>query len=463
MSMTRRSFLAAAACAAARPSPAADTFVQVSTRNPRYLELTGGSPYIPIGLNLIAPGQRDETAGLRQYEGWLDKLSAQGGNYVRVWLSNEFWDVEHAKSGEYDEAKARRIEAMLEMARRRGIRVKMTLEHFRSLGEGPQKWADKPIHHVSNGGPASSIADFFDGEKSREQFKRKLAWFAKRFGDRPEVFGWELWNEINAVRGGDYMAWTEIMLAELHKLFPRNLCMQSLGSFDTDRVRPLYRRHSLLSTNDVAQVHRYLDLGAALEICHGPMDLLAADAVREIRSYEVTKPVILAESGAVEPRHTGPSKLYAADKEGMLLHDILFAPFFAGSAGCGQTWHWDAYVERNNLWWHFGRFAEFVKGLDPAAEAFLPSLQAHPRLRIYRLDGRQTTLLWCRDPRNDWRSELERGEYPEKLAGLTLEEPSGREPVRAYDPWSGSWQQIRRRGSRLPLPDFRRSIALRLG
>jgi hypothetical protein len=35
-----------------------------------------------------------------------------------------------------------------------------------------------------------------------------------------------------------------------------------------------------MSGNDVAQVHRYLDLGAKFEICHDPMDLLAADAVR---------------------------------------------------------------------------------------------------------------------------------------------------------------------------------------
>jgi hypothetical protein len=378
-------------------------------------------------------------------------------------LSNDFWDVEHAKSGEYDEAKARRIEAMLAMARRRGIRVKLTLEHFRSIGEGPQKWADKPLHHVSHGGPAASIADFFDGDKSREQFKRKIAWFARRFGDRPEVYGWELWNEINAVRGGDYMAWTEVMLAELHKHFPRNLCMQSLGSFDTDRVRPLYRRHSLLPANDVAQVHRYLDLGAALEVCHGPVDVLAADAVREIRSFGVAKPVILAESGAVEPKHTGPFKLYAADKAGTILHDILFAPFFAGSAGCGQSWHWDSYVERNDLWWHFGRFAEFVQGLDPAAEGFVPSMQPHDRLRVYRLEGRRTTLLWCRDIRNDWRAELERGEQPESLSGLEVEDASGRQPVRAYDPWSGRWAPLARKGGRIPLPEFRRSIALRIG
>ena len=131
--------------------------------------------------------------------------------------------------------------------------------------------------------------------------------------------------------------------------------------------------------------------------------------------------MILAESGAVEPRHSGPFKLYGADRQGTLLHDILFAPFFAGAAGPGQIWHWDAYVDRNDLWWHFGRFAEVVKGIDPAAEAFTPSLVPHDRLRVYRLDGRHTTLLWCRDSRNDWRSELERGEAPAVLSGISIE------------------------------------------
>src|SRR6185312_7979666 len=104
----------------------------------------------------------------------------------------------------------------------------------------------------------------------------------------------------------------------------------------------------------------------------GPVDVLAADAVRELLSYRPGRAVILAESGAVEPRQAGPCKVYAADREGMLLHDILSAPFFAGAAGAGQIWHWDAYVAANNLRHHFGRFAQVVRGLDPAAEGFEP-------------------------------------------------------------------------------------------
>ena len=42
---------------------------------------------------------------------------------------------------------------------------------------------------------------------------------------------------------------------------------------------------------------------------------------------------------------------------GIILHDVLFAPFFAGAAGPGHCWHWNVYVDRNNLWHHFARFA----------------------------------------------------------------------------------------------------------
>lgn len=460
--LTRRAFLASTSAAALY---AVDSrYVRVSRRDRRYFELSDGAPYIPNGLNLIAPRAKPDDAegGLKGFEAWLDRLAANRGNYIRVWLSSPFWDVEHRRCGEYDEEKAARIERMLALCAARGIRVKMTLEHFRSIGGGNQPWADKPLHHVSNGGTAESIADWFDGEKSRAQFRNKIRWYAARFGARPEIFGWELWNEVNAVRGGDYLAWTEAMLPELHKAFPRNLCMQSLGSFDADRWREVYRRHSLMPSNDLAQVHRYLDLGAQLEICKGPVDVLAADATRELLGYKPGKPVILAESGAVEPRHTGPFRLYAADREGIILHDVLFAPFFSGAAGAGQIWHWDAYVDANNLWHHFARFAEAVQDIDPARERFTPSFNETARLRVYTLAGRRTTLIWCRDAKNDWRAELELGEPPETLRDAVLDLPRKTGAAKICDPWTNHWSTAPIRASRITLPPFRRSLVLRI-
>jgi hypothetical protein len=455
------------AAGAQAPSPP-DTYVRVSPRDANYLEFTDGSPYIPIGLNMISPpAAATEEESLHGFDAWLTSLSAQGGNYIRVWLSNPFWSVEHEKCGVYDEARARRIDRLLEMCRAHHIRVKMTLEHFRSIGGGPQPWADNPLYNVRNGGPAESMADFFAGEASRQAFRKKIAWYGERFGSPPIVYGWELWNEVNAVTGGDYMDWTAVMLPELHKTFAKNLGMQSLGSFDSPRARDDYHRLSTMPGNDVAQVHRYLDLGAELEVCKGPVDVLAADAVRELQSYHPHRPVLLAESGAVEPNHRGPSRYYRVDRDGMLLHDILFAPFFAGAAGPGQVWHWDTYVAANNLWYHYARFAEVVRGLDPPAEAFQPSLLPHPRLRVYALKGLHTVLLWCRDSHNTWESELKRGEKPDVLKGEIVDLGPvlrGAHPlaVRVYDPWADRWSDSMLHDGTITLPAFSRSLVIRI-
>src|ERR1022692_1198899 len=111
----------------ALPAPAgpADAYVRVSPRDRRYLELTDGTPYIPVGLNMVGPPNQKagEDAALTGMDEWLTQLSSNGGNYIRVWLSNPFWAVEHEKSGVYDETRAKRIDRLFELCRRHGIRV----------------------------------------------------------------------------------------------------------------------------------------------------------------------------------------------------------------------------------------------------------------------------------------------------------------------------------------------------
>ncbi len=438
-------------------------FVRVSPRDSRYFELDDGKPYIPIGLNLIAPPKGD----MAVMDEWLAKLEAQGGNYVRVWLGNACFDVENAKSGAYDEEKAKNIDQLLVLARKHGIRVKLCVDFFRHLGEGTQTWAAKPLQHVRNGGLATNMAEWVNSPACRQRYKGKYDFYAKRYGSDPSIFGWELWNEMNAVVGGDVRGWTAEMLPELHKRFPKNLCVQSLGSFDSDGARAIYADICRLPDNDVAQVHRYLDLGAKLEICHSPVDVFAADAVRELQAFNLKKPILLAESGGVEPSHSGPSKLYAKDRDGLILHDVLFAPFFAGAAGPGHIWHWDVYVAKNDLWWHFGRFAQAVADIDPPAEAFEAQTIEHPRLRILVLRGKRTVLAWCRDTQATWQSALVEGRAPETLHGISLTLPAPADggsalTVSAYDPWSGQRSELKPDQGRITLPAFSRSIVVRL-
>lgn len=478
------SYLAAALTACAlgactppeKSEPKVPAYVAVSPDQPAYFQLTDGRPYIPIGINMINPSgkyRNNPDSALYEIGEWMRKLSENGGNYVRVWLSQSFWDIEDQQAGVYSEEKAMRIDRFVEMARRNGLRIKMTLEHFRSLTleENPQQWATKFVYHSSHGGPLDSIGQYLTDPAGHKLFLDKADYYRQRYGSDTLFFGWELWNEMNAVRGPEdsiFFAWNERMLAEVKQRFPQNLVMQSLGSFDDERVRPTYRQMMHLPGNEVAQVHRYLDLGAPMEICQQPMDIICASAIEELVAYETGKPIILAETGAVEPRHTGPSKYYPLDTAGILLHDILFAPFFSGSAGAGMSWHWESYVDKNDLWYHFGRFSEAVKGLNPVSEAFVPFRAETPELRIYGLRGVNTTLLWLRDKESSWITELERGIPAAALEHLLLDLsalgiPERTAPARLYDPWQNRWSETEAGPDGLALPAFRRSMVVRIG
>jgi hypothetical protein len=372
-----------------------DAFVQVSKENPAYFELSNGSVYVPVGFNLVPAPEEKEIPEIVQ------KMADNRINYCRVWLAHRPWDIEHQQSGVYDEEKAIIVDRFLTLCHENGIRVKMCIEYFRNCPEEKTIWHDKILHNVANGGPFISMEDYLNSDKGREQFKRKLEFYQSRYGHHPAVFAWELWNEVNCVKG-DWMTWTKSMLPELHKLFPKNMAMQSLGSYDFEGYREeMYRPMSLLETNDVAQVHRYLDLGARWEVCHGPADVLAAEAVRELINFNPGKPILLAETGAVKPKHSGYSEIYDLDTVGVLTHDQIFAPFFAGAAGTGNAWWWRQSIQRFDQWYHFDRFANAIEGIDPVKEKFKPIMVPHDRLRIYALIGNNTLIAWCKDIQND--------------------------------------------------------------
>ncbi len=401
--------------------------IKVSTDDPAYFSFSDGSPYIPVGINMINPSGRyseKPDSAFYEIEQWMKSLSQNGGNYIRAWLSNSFWDIEE-EAGKYNNEKVQRIDRFIEMARKYHLRIKLTLEHFRSitLEENPQQWATKFAYHKSHGGPFDSVPQYLASIEGERLFLNKVDFYRKRYGSDTIFFGWELWNEMNALsvpKDSLFFTWNKKMLAAVKQRFSEQLVMQSLGSFDAEHVRPLYKKIMAMPGNEVAQIHRYLDPGAEMEVCHAPMDIICASAVQELLSYHLSKPVLLAETGAVEAHHAGPSKYYAKDTAGILLHDIHFAPFFSGAAGTGMSWHWDSYVGKNNLWYHFGRFNEAIKGIDPIKEKFSPFFTETDWLRIYGLKGKKTTLLWLRDKMNDWESELEKGIAPGILHGVEI-------------------------------------------
>jgi hypothetical protein len=435
-----------------------NSYVKISSENPSYFELTNGDTYIPVGPNLCW------ASDMETMESYIRKLAANGGNFIRIWLNHPMFETE-TEFGKVNETAFRKIDRVLEAAEKNNIKVKMCIESFRRI-EPEKSFFSKTQYHISQGGPFKNMPEYIHSEEGRQAFLNRLEHFRRRYGSHPVIFGWELWNEMNAIDSDGLWKWNEYMLPKVHAMFPNNLVMQSLGSFDHEGTRNDYRYINRMSSNDVAQIHRYLDLGAQLDICKAPMDVLSADAIDELRSYHIEKPMLLAEVGGVKPKHTGPIELYAVDKDGSLLHDLLFAPFFAGAAGPGHAWHWDHYIDENDLWYHFGRFNEALKSIDPVQEKFIPVKIYHSQLRIYGLVGNKSLLLWCRDINNTWQNEFERGIEPELMKALQVDAGSLVSPdiirkVSFYDPWKDVWTE----GERNPvitLPEFKRSLVVRI-
>jgi nicotinamide mononucleotide adenylyltransferase len=433
-----------------------NSYVKVSTHNPFYFELTNGETYIPIGANLCWAKDMDTL------ESYFKKLSENGGNFARIWLNFPGHEIE-TEYGKLNETNAKNLDRILEMAVKYNIKIKLCIESFRQIS--PEKtFFSKIQYHKSGGGPFENMDEYINTEKGRQVYLTRLEMLRKRFGDHPAIFGWELWNEMNAIESEGLWDWNEYMLPKVHAMFPKNMVMQSLGSFDHEGTRNDYRYINRMQSNDVAQLHRYLDMGASLDICKAPMDMLASNSIDELRSYQIEKPMLLAEVGGVKPRHTGPIELYDIDKDGILLHDLLFAPFFSGAAGPGHAWHWDSYIDKNNLWYHFQRFGEAIKGIDPVKEKFISVKIPHPKLRIYGLIGKKTIILWCRDIENDWENELVKGVPPSLLNGLSVDVSSllAKKAINAvtiYDPWKNEWKNNKKE-TLIELPDFKRSIVV---
>jgi len=440
-------------------------FVDVHPDAPHYMREANGKTFLPIGCNICFDRLYGGEGGSRaeceaRYFARMRSFAANGGNFIRIWLGHPFFEVMPEKPGEFDPGATATLKRTVKLAEELGIRIKFTLESFRYtvLPKGRN-----PIFLRTLYAPyAKNMAEFYASDKCYEIYISKARYLKSLgFGDSPSVICWELWNEINANGPvSRYEAWSDRMLADLKKLFPRQMVTQNLGSFSDPHDFYEYNYLARVKDNAFMQAHRYLDPGAALDVTRGPMDVLCADAVREMLDRRPDRPAFLAETGAVLSRHAGPSDLYEKDVKGTLLHDEIFAPFFAGSAGCGQPWHWDhQYIDRHNLWYHFGRFARAVKGLDPAAENFIPVHTETHRLRVYALIGRKTTVVWCRDKLNTWESEFRRGEPPQKIEKerIPFDCPKG---FTVYLPWED--REVSMPAGRCNLPAFERSCVVRI-
>ena len=235
-----------------------------------------------------------------------------------------------------------------------------------------------------------------------------------------------------------------------------------MGSFDHPRkaqVQDAFRMDEM----DFQQVHRYLDQGAPWDICHGDPVAFSVQAIQATRRPD--RPILLAETGAVNDSHTGPFRFYRLDNRGIIFHDTTYPAFFAGSAGTGQIWHWDHYVDQKNLWPYFRPFADLVEGIALDAEGFERVDLSTDRVWVLGLLGERHLLLWLRDKADSWHAVLRDEIEPGEIEALTLDlgalgVQAGR--VALHWPWEEGEGNADLAKGTLWLPAFRYGLMARI-
>ncbi|MFV0269623.1 MAG: cellulase family glycosylhydrolase [Draconibacterium sp.] len=444
------------------------SFVSISKENPRYFEFENKT-WVPVMINFIMPNGEPEQV-FQTVERYFKNFSANGGNAVRIWISSPFLEIEDKKQGQYNPEKFKRIDTVISLAKKYGIKIKFTLQHIRTISPkeaGNALWSNSEALCITQGGSFKNINEYVDTPQGRIVYMNRIKALAEKYKDNEQIFGWELWNEMDALGSSDWYSFSTEILPAVKNLFPNHLVSQTLGSLHSEDAEQRYDKMFILEVNEYINVHRYLDPGTDWEqydLVRQPADRIASTAVSFAYSKVDNLPILMNEIGAVEANHAGPSKLYPKDTLGILLHDMVFAPYFNGAAGCGAMWHWNDYIYNNNLWWHYQRFNEAVSSFDPAAEGFEPFYTEKDHLRVYGLRGKHHTLIWCRDGRNNWQTELIEGIAPEFCENFSLKLSDFNAPqiqsVKTYDPWTATTTELSVVNGQFTFPNFSRSIVV---
>jgi hypothetical protein len=336
-------------------------YVRISARSPLFFELDSGHPFFAIGENMCWPRQ----GGTYDYDTWMGKLAENGGNYVRLWLINDWNQLglenrpqtesgDENGLGRYTQQPAWRVDYIVQLGERLGVRALMCIDSFNSLDASSRNgnWAHS-AYNAENGGPCATPAGFFTNAEAKRLFKQRLRYLVARWGYSTSVLAWEFWNEVDLVTGYDSGAvagWHREMADYLHSIDPwHHPITTSYSRTDGD---PAVDK---LSQMNFLQSHNYGSRDVA--------GMVYDWSRRFLETYG--KPYYLGEYGA-------NVRGDLADNEGVQLHNGLWAGMLTGGPGTAMLWYWD-WVERNDLYHEFAPVAAFAAEVDWAGEDYQPA------------------------------------------------------------------------------------------
>lgn len=392
-------------------------FVRVSSKDHRYFEFDDGNPYFAIGHNTctgsggcvpqVDPGKQTTY----MYDRYFIKMAENKENYTRVWTIGKL-GVEWEKIGVYNLENSYKYDYIMELARKKGIYILFCFHWLRNLSgivnyggrheEVPPVLEGGSPFSIDKGGPCKNMSEVFTLPEAKKYHKRLIRYMVARWGYSTSILAWEFWNEIHCVEEynpKNIRMWTKEMAQYLRGIDPwKHLITISIVDSEMWNLPEI----------DYVQNHNYWNPALPLTRLRGrDMAKLALWGIERRSGFK--KPVIFSEIGLAS-MGWGESPLLALDKEGLHMHNSLWASALSGSAGTAMFWWWH-YIDSNNLYTLFRPLALFLEGISWTTANFQKirakldermDEKQRDTVRIVGLQNDILALLWVQNRKNTW-------------------------------------------------------------
>ena len=314
-------------------SSPANAFVRA--RGSRFV--IAGRPFRFVGAN-VSVMYRDEDRALMPET--LRQASAAGIRVVRVWASGEGgpgdigpladladWPRTHPlrwAPGKWNEEALVHLDHVIAEAARHKLLVQLCLANWwRDTGGVTQylRWAginDAADDKFPFGINPERAMLFYTNDETRRLYREHLEKIASRrntvtgvlYRDDPNIFGWELMNEAQAVtsRWVERRAWLAEMSTYLRSLDPNHIIAPGDWGYRTASERREWLRDHQLPNIDYCDVHNYPVPDEDVSV-DSPAALREFIDNRVAAAFSLRKPLVFGEFGMGPAGHRGFSQL----------------------------------------------------------------------------------------------------------------------------------------------------------
>jgi len=326
----------------------------IKKNNTNYLNFDDGTQYIPVGEDM---GWQDNNV-VTDYTNWLGKLSSNGGNFIRVWMSDWAFALEwkngyNGYSGleKYKQTSAYYLDWLLDECNSLNVYMMLCLNHHGQVSTTVNpEWSNNP-YNAANGGPCTNTWDFFTNTTAKNYYKNRQRYIIARYGYSKNIQSWELFNEVDWTddftnKQSSVTSWHNEMANYIKSKDVYKHLVTTSYAYDTNDPDTWQ-----LPNIDFTQTHYYVS-APNLET------ILANGAQNYLSSYH--KPTLNGEFGL----SGDGSNLATLDPNGVYIHNAIWGSTLGGAMGSAMSWWWDNYIDPRNLYYHYKPLSTFLAGVQ---------------------------------------------------------------------------------------------------